>query len=662
MQDRTEHGKRLATLARSHGVLTALFLASCATDLGGAPTREPLVDPESGRVEEVPETELEVGPLRAPDLTGHPLAAAQRHTERLQRIGERVVRRRGRDVREAAFARLGASELAAHFSDAQTASGRQRGELVRTHLASARAVAADTRAPTATQEEALAGIELRAMTDVRVDWDEGRGSPRRIAGALHVTRGAPVDVGTGWVDHEWPALADALGADEYDAIERVHVGELPDNVTAIAYRRLRSGVAMPENLLEVHVTTEEHPVGQGLVLRVEAQWDTDVASGATPLDELGEARALALAQEALGAVFAESDAANELTWRCYPAEGAACRPTWRVQWRRAEEDSSGADTVYLDARSGLILDVARDTHDYDGRVRQTTNYPGDSADVLRDMRFAELRQWTGSTYLYSSTDSDGEYSWSPPTINGQVGLHSRPGTTIMEARHTASAQCASPTPDYDWRNFNLATGASFVIAPDPTTHRRGDWLMFHYLNYAMDMYWDFSNIEEMPKILWFNAAGGGSQFAPCDGPTEVGALTVNAGVNDTSTAVLRDLFWEELHHSTEWCIQTVGPGCGYTMSNPRSFASGWGHAYGGAIGSYVNDYETNVRGMGTSSPLRYAGPAVPGDLFLHDSEIEGTPTSGINGCNPNVMGAYNCAADEACFGGGSIAAMDGRGA
>lgn len=649
-------------------VMVPMVLAGgCAEEHGEtASVREPLVDAESGRVEEIPDTELPAASLRAAELTGERREAAERHTDRVLRAGMRTVTRRGREFRDVAFANLGPSEMAAHFDDARLAGGHARGMLVRSQLATARAEAAsrpDARPPTATQESALLGIEARAMTDLRVDWDDLRGSPRRIAGALHVSRAAPEVVGAEWAESNWASLAEALAADADDTIELVHVGELPDETTSVTYRRVRGGVPMPENLVEIHVTNQNHRAGEGLVLRVEAQWDTDVAPGSAPADQLGEEEALLLAQDALGVEFPSTDMDADLRWRCAPSEGPSCRPTWRVQWHRANPaDSDGPDSVYLDARTGEVLNIARDTHDYTGHVSQTTNYAGDTGDVLRDMRLAEMRQWF-FVWGYSNTDTNGNYNWSPPSASAEIGLHSRPNTTVMEVRRAEPASCGAAG-NYDWQPLNLSTGGSFVIAPNATNHRRSDWLMFHYLNYAIDMYWQFSNIEEMPKAVWFNASGpgGGSAFAPCDATAETGALTVGGNGDDTAAFVgnLRDIFWEEIHHGTEWCIQTVGAGCGYTNLNPRSLTSGWGHAQGGAIGSYVNDYETRARGQATSNHLRYAGPTAVGDVFLHDAEIEGAATSGTDGCWAwgGGTGTYTCAADEACFRTPAIAAMD----
>lgn len=176
------------------------------------------------------------------------------------------------------------------------------------------------------------------MTDLRVDWDDLRGSPRRIAGALHARRGVSADVaGRDWIDANWSSLAAALGADAEDALEEVQAGDMPDDVMTVTYRRLRAGVPMPENLVKVYVTTERHRLGAGVVLRLEAQWDTDVATASVPADDLGEDQAILLAEDALGVVLRPDDVDVDLRWRCFRGEGPACGPTWRVQWLRNEE-------------------------------------------------------------------------------------------------------------------------------------------------------------------------------------------------------------------------------------------------------------------------------------------------------------------------------------
>lgn len=106
-----------------------LLVSACTGELEQAvPQREPLVDP-SGRVEEIPDTEYDVPPLHAQELTGERQAAAERHTARVLHVGQRIVRRWGRDIPELALARLDAGELAAHFEDARVAAGNGRGVL-----------------------------------------------------------------------------------------------------------------------------------------------------------------------------------------------------------------------------------------------------------------------------------------------------------------------------------------------------------------------------------------------------------------------------------------------------------------------------------------------------------------------------------------------------
>lgn len=552
---------------RLHSMWVAgILIGACSGDGADSDTashRQPLVDPASGRVEEIPSTERPRLALVAPELDGDRAAASRRHTDRVARVGVRTVRRHGRTAREVALSSLGRAELAAHFDDGRIAADRPRGALVAGAIAEARATAATgDRPPTSSQEAALLALEAGAMTDVRVDWDQLRGSPRRIAGALDVVRGvAPEIVGDDWQRSAWTTLGAALGADSDDTLVLVTTRELPDDLMEVTYRRDRGGVPMPENLVHVHVTQTAHPAGSGLVLRVEAQWDTDVASGTPPVDALGEADAILLAEDALGVRMSPTTSHTELSWRCFSevASGARCRPVWTVRYLPDTAVDLGdptrgtePDTARLDARTGAVLLIERSARDYTGHVSQTTNYPFDTADVQRDMRFAEMRQWATLAWIYSNTDSDGEYDWSPPGSPAQIGLHSR-GQPITELHHADPAKCGQLLPDYQWMNFDLSAGASIVVSPNATTHARSDWLLFHYLQYATEMFsTEFANVAEPPSIVRFDAGpGGGGVWIGCDPSAEMGVLAVGAGDDTTaSSGVLRDVFWEEIHHAT----------------------------------------------------------------------------------------------------------------
>ncbi len=82
------------------GLLLALavFGAGCASS-GDAPEvvpgRAPLVDPASGRIEEIPDTELPVPVQLAPELTGERQQAAERLSAVVARLGTRDDARSG---------------------------------------------------------------------------------------------------------------------------------------------------------------------------------------------------------------------------------------------------------------------------------------------------------------------------------------------------------------------------------------------------------------------------------------------------------------------------------------------------------------------------------------------------------------------------------------
>jgi len=155
--------------------------------------REPLVDPASGRVEEIPETELPSPDLVAPALTGAALDASRRQDARLARIGERTVVIDGRERKYTALNRLTEADLTGWFEDNRLMAGETRDAAIAASLvtASTDALAAGSTAgaPSAAQASALRDIDARALGGIRMDWDPTRGTPRRLAGPLYAERG-----------------------------------------------------------------------------------------------------------------------------------------------------------------------------------------------------------------------------------------------------------------------------------------------------------------------------------------------------------------------------------------------------------------------------------------------------------------------------------------
>ncbi len=492
-----------------------------------------------------------------------------------------------------------------------------------------------------------------------------RGAPRTLGGVFHVRRGAPaVEVAREWLETSWPELSVALGADASDVVEHVGQSALPSrDVDVVWFRRVRAERPMRENYVEIHVTTDRHPVGGGVVTMVETPWDTDVDA---PKEALDEAEAVALASTAFGRPIRDAGRATDLAWRCFHQHSPACRLTWEISdtvelnaeepFAQEDRPERRANTAYVDAVTGDVLAVAPRARHYTGQVNQTTRYPFDTADTLRDMRLAQLRQFCFFGYCVDGTDTNGLYDWTPPYgTSAQVGLRSRDGADPL-FRHGNLPTCAAFNEDPQWQSFGLDVGLNVVMTPNATNNRRNDWMLFHYLNYFADTYnLVFANLIEPPATLWYDAGPGtGGSFVACDGTAEVGVIGVGAQDDTDPGYVTRDVFWEEVFHSTEWCMQTVGAGCGSTNVDPRSaLGSSFGHSTGGAIGSRMNQYETWARGANASNHLRFAGANAVGDIMLYDEEIDGTPTSAPNGCNFTIPGVvYNCAADEACYFGG----------
>lgn len=83
----------------------------CTTDGPGGVDERSTSITATDRAEEAPDTLWPAPPLLAPELFGERAEAARRHTERVARIGTRVVAREEVEAVEVDFARLDEGEL-----------------------------------------------------------------------------------------------------------------------------------------------------------------------------------------------------------------------------------------------------------------------------------------------------------------------------------------------------------------------------------------------------------------------------------------------------------------------------------------------------------------------------------------------------------------------
>lgn len=194
------------------GLLLALavFGAGCASS-GDAPEvvpgRAPLVDPASGRIEEIPDTELPVPVQLAPELTGERQQAAERLSAVVARLGTRDDARSG----PFPFDGLSDAELRQWLADRYVLTGDSAEAAHRRTLgAAAHEVELIGRerpalGPTAVQDAAVLELHRSALGSLEVTWNATGGTPREIVGPLFLERGVDTAVvAADFIRSGWP--------------------------------------------------------------------------------------------------------------------------------------------------------------------------------------------------------------------------------------------------------------------------------------------------------------------------------------------------------------------------------------------------------------------------------------------------------------------------
>jgi hypothetical protein len=635
--------------------------ASAGDEPDIVPGRVPLVDPASGRIEEIPDTERRVPVQLAPVLTGE----RQRAAERLSAVAVRLGTRDDATAGPVPFDRLSEAELRQWFADRYILTGdTAEAGYSRTLAAAASEVELVGRerpalAPTVVQAEAILELHRNALGSLELTWNASGGAPRQIDGPLFLEKGVDTaTVASDFIRRQWPLLRRLVEADDDDVLEPVTQGRGDeDRLQSIVFRRVRRGMQMPQNALEVFVSTPSHPLGAGLITRVSFEWDRlALAPGASLLTRED---ALLLASDELGVdLLADGAADTLLDLRCIdqPDGRRRCGPTWFVSSHvtpRAESvdaaPGTGADSIDLDATTGEVLWKGNSKRNYTGSVNVTSNWAYDTTDSYRDYQYARLLAYPGPDY--AQLPNDGSYSWTPPGggTSAYVGLDS---TIAPVLRHIAAydTSCSyALQPHYAY--FGLGGTANVFVAPNTTDTRRGDFLTWNWFQYMFDvMTYDFGGYAESPSTLMYDIApssyAGGGQFMPCNGTTGFGALGVGGGNDAVSTSgAVRETALHEWSHSVAWCTQTVGAGCGWVAGPPDAINSAWAESES-LKGVWFNGFSGNGSAGGVSRYRRYWGENVVGDLIIHEEEIDGTPVTD-GSCQPP---SYECNNSlEACY-------------
>lgn len=643
------------TQARSRvgSLVLGLAISGCLGD--GDSSREsvgrhplsppPTADPESGTLADTPDTETEHPPAAPVARSAEALAAGERLTATLRSVGRSAVGRDGVRREQARLGALAEAELRAWFDDVGTYAGTARLAGLEADLRDAAAAAGS--APTPAQDAAIRQLATTALGPIRLRWNGTHGTPLLIEGPLTVARGVSHGaIAASFVESNRRLLDRVLRSDERDTLEAVAEGRDDEHaLDSIVFARSRDGLRVQANHVEVFVTRATHSWGQGVVARLRVQWDAELLGDAGDL--LDRPGAIALAGESLRADMDVVDASLQI--RCFAPSGRshACRPTWRVTSHSAPTDR--ADTAWLDASTGEVLQLGRNGSNASGSLNVNSNWPYDAADVYRDFARAELRADVAG-YVYSTTDDVGGYDWSTPAVSFDANISTR-NWSLAQITHQQPYGCNSRVEVPRYRSF-IAGGVDNVSYWVGTNADRTESLVYQWLVYlTREVAEEFYAIAEIPTRTWFDAAlnngGVAGQVGMC-GNSEA-CIGIDAG-DDTGARDSRDITPEEFVHTVQWCTEQLGSGCEWSQTPADTFDPAWEEGQGHMIAGWFTQYDNNRRGAITEAlrTLPYMGPNVPNDIFVHDSEIEGTPTIG-SGCNPLTPGGYSCEANEACW-------------
>jgi hypothetical protein len=636
-----------------------------AAYLRPAEPRAPQVDPDTGRVEEIPNTErLDPAPVSPPPspeaqaaldrLSGAITAAAARGTDDEDRA------RLARDV----FRRADAPSLEGMLRDLRLLAGTGGADDAAAALDAAREATTrwGGRLPNDRQTAAIERTLSASPAPAQLTWNPLRGTPREIEGAFAIARGADrASVAAAFAADARGDLGALLDATAADALEPVlDMQSDHDHVERYFFRRLHHGVPVMENGVVVDVTLPSHPWGGGVVTHAWITWERDVAIPA-PSEWMTEAAARAIGARELVSLRRDArlptgDDDPQWTTRSYvycagEAAARACAPVVEVtthQGGLAAPDGV-PDTVLVDALDGSIRLAARMRANYTGSVDIVSHFPYDGADVARDYRRAKML--SGNTSQVAYTDDFGNYDWTPTDGStwAWVGLDSAGAGPAHAIRHVQSYDCAAAIEPL-YASFGL--GGTDFINPSPSnfSFQRHDHLTYGWLHWLRDVRTDLQNYVEMPRELRYDvaySATGGAQFRGCNGApgVEIGLFGVGLASDSGTPKWNRPVIFHEAAHSLGWCTQTWGAGCGWVTGTRRAFGGSWVEGNADTFSMWANGYETNNTGHAASRDTKFLGIEVPNDIMLYDAEIQGT-NSPSTGC---TRFAHCNFATEACW-------------
>jgi hypothetical protein len=624
------------------------------------------VDLETGRTPEMPDTFVLPPEPPAEDLDPTRRVALERLsariTDRARRPDEPSAL--GPDARLAA--RLDAAELASWLADGRLLERSSAEADVERGLSAARAAArpgVPQRMPSDRQHAALVALAREAPSRVDLTWNPLRGSPRIVEGVLDARRSAePARQAQSWIDTHRALLSDLLVSDDRDELVLVDTVDVVRRSEAqVFFVRRRDGLDFVDDGVIVTVTTAEHPLGPGLLVRLWITWDRDAAQMPTaPLLDDDALRRLAVRH----LPARRTRGGEALTLRRYilcdgEDEGRACEPYAELTGTAGAvvgDDTTEPDTVVLHAVTGELRAQWSSRHAFTGSIDIVSNFPHDAVDQARDYRLA--RMLSDPAFHPHQADDFGEYDWTPPggASAAWVGLDltSASGTGRW---HLASYDCAAPV-DPVWSWITLGGTALVTSPPNSTTMRRHDLLAWGWLFWVDDVQYRLNNLTEVPQGLGYDvqfpAAGLDptllyAQFGPCNGAAGVERGMIGVSIpNDGATVTkwARNAFFQEYFHGLQWCTQTWGPGCGNKPNLLRGpLPAAWAEGTANAFGDWANLYETNGTGYAALRDVPFLGIDQPGDIVVYDEEIDGTPTTGP-GCTSSTVCNF---ATEACW-------------
>lgn len=446
------------------------------------------------------------------------------------------------------------------------------------------------RPPTADQQQAFSRIAEKAAGSLEVEWNDSRGTPVAMSNLLFVSRGrTPREIWDDFLRANFADIAAIFGLEDPSELSITGQTALGDETIVLHGNRLRDGLPVDGEFVEVCVSAESSRMGGGVLTRVNgvidanrgalpsvdrAQWVTESQARSTadgrwvaaePGHRLGEAGAQV-----------ESTA---LRLSC----GSTCSPYWRVRYHDGW-------AIHIDAISGGVVSALQERQHIGPLLIQGRPPGSPSAQSIR-FRGANVVDPSTGVSLGQTSPADGTHSFTQSTPVA-IGFEGPVGSTnwaavgrVERQRWDGSAWVAVPfrkswtpstQPSFDFGSPDLWSPNSdpTFILPHSTE------ILYGWMTYWQHLFNDHVYREavqglalvmgmdnNLSGILCFGATSGNRTTPDAHGNTTAGTISCNAPASDDiNTNFINDgdsIFSasHEYGHTVNNCATESGFGC-----------------------------------------------------------------------------------------------------